>query len=295
MGVVLAVHTVRILAVVLLVLPVLIAMARTCDGRCVAAPGPQRRRRCPARAPAPATDVAAHGRDPGGPRPDVALAAAIDVPAGWRIAAQVLVGTAVGAAIEEGVLREFLGVVVPGALAVVSIIGIGVAAGLLIGGTGHLDHVSAVLGMVPGGVGEMVASATALHANVPVVASMHVVRLVISLAALPLMIRCVTGLTRGGAENGPPVKAPGVGPPTSAAGTSEPDVSPRTPAAHDRVPPLLQPPSIASSSSIWIIAAARSSGSMGPPSVMLSRTSRTSRSSSASSSSTRALSRGPRN
>lgn len=120
----------------------------------------------------------------------------IDVPGGWRIAAQVLVGTAVGAAIEEGVLREFLGVVVPGALAVVSIIGIGVAAGLLIGGTGRLDHVSAVLGMVPGGVGEMVASATALHADVPVVAGMHVVRLVISLAALPLMIRCVTGMTR---------------------------------------------------------------------------------------------------
>ncbi|WP_344147248.1 AbrB family transcriptional regulator [Nocardioides koreensis] len=132
---------------------------------------------------------------------------AIDVPAGWRIVAQVLVGTAVGAAIEEGVLREFLGVLVPGALAVVSIIGIGVAAGLLIGATGHLDHVSAVLGMVPGGVGEMVASATALHANVPVVASMHVVRLVISLAALPLMIRCVTGLTRRAGEGRPDEEA----------------------------------------------------------------------------------------
>lgn len=129
----------------------------------------------------------------------------IDVPGGWRVAAQVLVGTAVGAAIEKGVLREGLDLVVPGLLAVVSIIGIGVAGGLLIGGMHQLDHVSAVLGMVPGGVGEMVASATALHANVPVVASMHVVRLVISLAALPLMIRCVSRLTRragGGRRTG---------------------------------------------------------------------------------------------
>ena len=109
---------------------------------------------------------------------------AIHVPGGWRVAAQVLVGTAVGAAIERGVLREFLGVLVPGALAVVSIIGIGVATGVLIGFMGRLDHVSAVLGMVPGGVGEMVASATALQADAAVVAGMHVVRLVISLAAL---------------------------------------------------------------------------------------------------------------
>ena len=124
----------------------------------------------------------------------------IIVPSGWRIAAQVLVGTAVGAAIEEGVLQQFLRVVVPGALAVVTIIGIGVASGVLIGLTGRLDHVSAVLGMVPGGVGEMVASATALHADVPVVAGMHVVRLVISLASIPFMIRCVTRITRSGVE-----------------------------------------------------------------------------------------------
>lgn len=115
----------------------------------------------------------------------------IDIPGSWRIAAQILVGAAVGAGIKPGVLREFWDVVVPGALAVISIIGIGLAGGVVIGSTGHLDHVSAVLGMVPGGVGEMVAAATALHAEVPVVASMHVVRLVVSLAALPFLIRAV--------------------------------------------------------------------------------------------------------
>lgn len=120
----------------------------------------------------------------------------IDVPGSWRVAAQVLVGTAVGSGIDRGALRDFLRVVVPGVLTVVTIIGIGVGSGLLIGTTGHLDHLSAVLGTVPGGVGEMVASATALRADVPVVAGMHVVRLVISLAALPLLVRAVSILSR---------------------------------------------------------------------------------------------------
>lgn len=132
----------------------------------------------------------------GGLVPTLLWPSSIDVPASWRIAAQVLVGTAVGAGIEAGVMREFLRVAVPGVLAVVSIIGVGVAGGLLVGGTGHLDHLSAMLGMIPGGVGEMVASATSLHADVPVVAGMHVVRLVTSLAALPLVLRTVARLTR---------------------------------------------------------------------------------------------------
>lgn len=132
----------------------------------------------------------------GGLLPALLWRVPIDVPGSWRVAAQVLVGTAVGSGIDRGALREFWRVVVPGVVAVATIIGVGVGSGLLIGATGHLDHLSAVLGTVPGGVGEMVASATALRADVPVVAGMHVVRLVISLAALPLLVRAVSILTR---------------------------------------------------------------------------------------------------
>lgn len=131
------------------------------------------------------------------------LPGAVSVPSGWRLVAQVLVGAAVGAGIEPEVLEEFRAVLVPGLLAVVSIVAVGVGTGLLIAASGHVDHVSAVLGMIPGGVGEMVASATALDADVPVVAGMHVVRLVVSLAALPLVTRLVVaiaGRSGGGAE-----------------------------------------------------------------------------------------------
>ena len=118
----------------------------------------------------------------------------LSVPQGWRVVAQVLVGTAVGAGIQRGVVPEFKAILGPGLLAVVTIIAVGAAGGVLVSTTGHVDAVSGILGMVPGGVGEMVASAAALDGDVALVAGMHVLRLVISLAALPLIIRCVGAL-----------------------------------------------------------------------------------------------------
>jgi membrane AbrB-like protein len=118
----------------------------------------------------------------------------LGVPQGWRVAAQILVGTAVGSGIQRGVLSEFRAILAPGLLAVITIISVGAAGGILVSTTGHVDPVSGVLGMVPGGVGEMVASAAALDGDVPLVAGMHVLRLVISLAALPLLVRTVTAL-----------------------------------------------------------------------------------------------------
>lgn len=43
--------------------------------------------------------------------------------------------------------------------------------------------------MVPGGVGEMVAPATALDADSAVVAGMHVVRLLVVVSVTPLLVR----------------------------------------------------------------------------------------------------------
>lgn len=111
------------------------------------------------------------------------------VPAWWSILGQVLVGAVVGSTIARGVFREFGKVLLPGSLAVVTIVGVGVACGFGITATGGVDDVTAVFGMVPGGVGEMVAAATALGADSAVVAGMHVTRLVIVLSALPWLVR----------------------------------------------------------------------------------------------------------
>ncbi len=113
----------------------------------------------------------------------------LTAPPWWSLVAQVLVGAVVGSAITPEVLREFRTVLLPGLLTVVLIIGAGMLCGLGIAATGRVDPAAAVLGMVPGGVGEMVAAAIVLDANSALVAGMHVTRLVLVLSALPLLVR----------------------------------------------------------------------------------------------------------
>ena len=128
----------------------------------------------------------------------------IAVPTGWQTGAQVLVGTVVGLAVAPGVLREFRAVLLPGLLAVAGILGLGVGWGLVVGHSGATGTAAAVFGMVPGGVGEMMAAATAVGADTAVVAAMHLVRLVVVLSCLPLLIRCarVFGRRWGGRGEG---------------------------------------------------------------------------------------------
>lgn len=127
---------------------------------------------------------------------------ATNVPAGWSILAQVLVGAAVGATITPGVVAQFRAVLLPGLLAVVSMIGVGIVCGLGIAATGQVDSVAAVFGMVPGGVGEMVAAATALNGDSALVAGMHVTRLVLVLGTLPLVIGWTVRLAGGRGDDG---------------------------------------------------------------------------------------------
>ncbi|MDT0378177.1 AbrB family transcriptional regulator [Streptomyces sp. DSM 42041] len=120
----------------------------------------------------------------------------VALPFAWQTAAQVLVGTVVGLAVAPGVLRDFRAVLLPGLLAVVAILGFGVGWGLLLGHTGATEAPAAVFGMVPGGVGEMLAAATAVHTDTAVVAAMHLVRLVVVLSCLPLLVRCAQAFGR---------------------------------------------------------------------------------------------------
>ena len=111
------------------------------------------------------------------------------VPRWWTVLAQVLVGTAVGAGVGRQVFKDFRRVALPGTLAVVAIVAVGVGSGVLMAVAGLADPDTAVLGMVPGGVGEMVAAAAALGADSPLVAAMHLARLLAILSVLPLLVR----------------------------------------------------------------------------------------------------------
>lgn len=111
------------------------------------------------------------------------------IPDAWSFAAQVVMGSVVGASILPGGFKELRKIALPGGIAVVAILALGVAGGLVTAALGGFDPVVTTFGMVPGGVGEMVAAAIALESDSAVVAGIHIVRLVIVLSTLSLVIR----------------------------------------------------------------------------------------------------------
>ncbi len=113
---------------------------------------------------------------------------AAPVPGWWSPLAQILVGCSVGSRLGPQVVTEFRAVLLPGTVAVVSIVVAGIAIGAAFAGLGLLTPVVALFGSVPGGVGEMVAAATALGGDSAVVAGMHLVRLLVLITALPVMV-----------------------------------------------------------------------------------------------------------
>lgn len=119
----------------------------------------------------------------------------------WTFVAQVAVGSAVGSRLGPSVLQDFRAILVPGVTAVLVIIPAGIGVGLAIWATGRAGLVESVFGMVPGGVGEMVAAVAGLGGDSALVAGMHFVRLLVVLTALHFAVRW---LRRGGKADGTP-------------------------------------------------------------------------------------------
>lgn len=117
----------------------------------------------------------------------------------WTFVAQVAVGSAVGSRLGPSVLQDFRTILVPGVTAVLVIIPAGIGVGLAIWATGRAGLVESVFGMVPGGVGEMVAAVAGLGGDSALVAGMHFVRLLVMLTALHFAVRW---LRRGGKADG---------------------------------------------------------------------------------------------
>jgi uncharacterized protein len=113
----------------------------------------------------------------------------LDAPGWLAVVGQLLVGCAVGSSVGRNLFGAIRRVSRPGAVVVAAIIGVGVLVGLVLAVTGRADPVPALLGSVPGGVGEMVAAAAGLGADSALVAGMHLVRLFAVLLTLPLLLR----------------------------------------------------------------------------------------------------------
>lgn len=114
---------------------------------------------------------------------------AAEVPTAIALTGQLLIGTAIGATIGSEVFRQFLRIIGPGTLAVTVVLGAGLLFGWLFATAGLMDPAEAMLSLVPGGVGEMVAAAIALDLDSAQVVGVQVVRILTVLLSLPLVFR----------------------------------------------------------------------------------------------------------
>jgi uncharacterized protein len=108
----------------------------------------------------------------------------------WLVfVAQVLLGSTIGARLGPTVLHEFREVVVPGLVTVLVTVSVGVGLGFLLWSGGDVGLVEAVFGMVPGGVGEMVAAVAGLGGDSALVAGIHLVRLLVVVTVVDAAVR----------------------------------------------------------------------------------------------------------
>ena len=119
----------------------------------------------------------------------IAMGGGVVLPSWCVFAAQVFVGSTVGARLGPTVLSEFRNVMVPGLVAVLVTVTVGVGLGVVLWASNDLGIVEAVLGMVPGGVGEMVAAVASLDGDSALVAGMHLVRLLVVVTVMGSLVR----------------------------------------------------------------------------------------------------------
>lgn len=118
------------------------------------------------------------------------------LPAGLAFVAQVLVGTAVGATVLPGFVKQVRHMLLPVLVVVLALVGAGLSFAAILTVVGSLGAPEAFLGLVPGGVGEMVSAAAGVGADSALIAGIHVARLLISLWTLPLLIRWASRWSR---------------------------------------------------------------------------------------------------
>lgn len=134
----------------------------------------------------------------------VQLAVGSDAPfPSWALfVAQVLVGSTVGARLGPTVLQEFRVIIVPGMVAVVATVVAGIGLGLAVWWIMPIGLVEAVFGMVPGGVGEMVAAVASLGGDSALVAGIHIIRLLVVVTVMGALVSWFRRRGEGEPANG---------------------------------------------------------------------------------------------
>jgi membrane AbrB-like protein len=118
-------------------------------------------------------------------------ATTLQISPAWALLGQILVGSVIGSTIDRQMLRSFRRVLVPASIAVAATVLSGVLIGVTFAMLGFAAPLTALFGLAPGGFAEMTAAAVALGASGPLVATMHLVRVVAVIVLLPVILRMI--------------------------------------------------------------------------------------------------------
>lgn len=119
---------------------------------------------------------------------NLSLGLAVEVPGVVALAAQLVIGTAIGATIGPEIFRHFIRILAPGTLAVLVVLGAGLIFAWIFAALGLLEPAESAFSLMPGGVAEMVAAAVALGYDGAVVIGAHMVRLFTVIWSAPLFL-----------------------------------------------------------------------------------------------------------
>ncbi|GAB3300993.1 AbrB family transcriptional regulator [Parasphingorhabdus pacifica] len=112
------------------------------------------------------------------------------------LGAKLLIGTVIGATLSPDVFRQLMHFFGPGVLAVTTVLAVGVFFGWGFAAWGLMEPGESMFGLLPGGVGEMVATAASLGLDGAAVTGAHMVRLFTVVLSLPLILRAAEAIHR---------------------------------------------------------------------------------------------------
>lgn len=113
------------------------------------------------------------------------------IPYNFRLVAQMVVGGYIGLSFSRNSLFQIKSSIVPLIIMVVGMFTFSILMGLFLHKVAGIDLASAMLGTAPGGVTEMSILADSYGADVSIVASMHLIRIISIVIFLPPIIRKV--------------------------------------------------------------------------------------------------------
>jgi uncharacterized protein len=113
------------------------------------------------------------------------------LPATWKLFAQWIVGTGVGATVTRATLRDYRPFALAGGLMTAFLITAGLVLGWFLAQVTSIDLVTCLVGSAPGGADNMIILAGELGADGRLVTAMHVSRTVVLMVLVPLISRYV--------------------------------------------------------------------------------------------------------